>query len=115
MTSASLTARLSPATATTQRIYSEASQFAGTNDTYEKFNKAVAEGSLNKKLAMNVTPDQKELPGLPQSRGLVMALFQNSKAGSIVLDNSSQAVFELPDMYVVAYCIQGTGRGDRPG
>jgi len=33
-----------------------------------------------------------------------MALFQNSKEGHIVLDNSSQAVFELPDMYVVAYC-----------
>ncbi|MHC1732849.1 MAG: SurA N-terminal domain-containing protein [Bacteroidales bacterium] len=103
-----------PGTATTQRIYSDASQFAGTNDTYEKFNKAVAEGSLNKKLAMNVTPDQKELPGLPQSRGLIMALFQNSKAGSIVLDNSSQAVFELPDMYVVAYCSRAQEEGIAP-
>ena len=101
-------------TATTQRIYSDASQFAGTNDTYEKFNKAVAEGNLNKKLAMNVTPDQKELSGLPQSRGLVMALFQNSKAGSIVLDNSSQAVFELPDMYVVAYCSRAQEEGIAP-
>jgi peptidyl-prolyl cis-trans isomerase D len=103
-----------PGTATTQRIYSDASQFAGTNDTYEKFNKAVAEGSLNKKLAMNVTPDQKELSGLPQSRGLIMALFQNSKAGSIVLDNSSQAVFELPDMYVVAYCSRAQEEGIAP-
>ncbi len=103
-----------PSSSTTQRIYSEASQFAGTNDTYEKFNKAVAEGSLNKKLAMNVTPDQKELPGLIQSRGLVMALFQNSKAGSIVLDNSSQAVFELPDMYVVAYCSKVLEEGIAP-
>ena len=103
-----------PGTATTQRIYSDASQFAGTNDTYEKFNKAVAEGNLNKKLALNVTPDQKELPGLPQSRGLIMALFQNSKAGSIVLDNSSQAVFELPDMYVVAYCSRAQEEGIAP-
>ena len=103
-----------PGSSTTQRIYSEASQFAGTNDDYEKFNKAVAEGSLNKKLAMNVTQDQKELPGLAQSRGLVMALFQNSKAGSIVLDNSSQAVFELPDMYVVAYCSRAQEEGIAP-
>ena len=103
-----------PGTATTQRIYSDASQFAGTNDNYEKFNKAVAGGSLNKKLALNVTPDQKELPGLPQSRGLIMALFQNSKAGSIVLDNSSQAVFELPDMYVVAYCSRAQEEGIAP-
>ncbi|MFN2314942.1 MAG: peptidylprolyl isomerase, partial [Bacteroidales bacterium] len=103
-----------PGNATTQRIYAEASQFAGTNNTYEKFNKAVAEGSLNKKLAMNVTPDQKELPGLEQARGLVMALFQNSKEGTIVLDNNSQAVFELPDMYVVAYCSRVQEEGTAP-
>jgi peptidyl-prolyl cis-trans isomerase D len=103
-----------PSNVTTQRIYAEASQFAGTNNTYEKFNKAVAEGSLNKKLAMNVTPDQKELPGLVQARGLVMALFQNSKQGTIVLDNSSQAVFELPDRYVVAYCTRVQEEGTAP-
>ncbi|MRR18941.1 hypothetical protein EG827_01985 [bacterium] len=103
-----------PSNATTQRIYAEASQFAGTNDTYEKFNKAVAAGNLNKQLAMNVTPDQKELPGLEQGRGLVMALFQNSKQGSIVLDNSSQAVFELPDKYVVAYCTRVQEEGNAP-
>ncbi|OFY56954.1 MAG: hypothetical protein A2X04_00330, partial [Bacteroidetes bacterium GWF2_41_9] len=37
-------------TQTNQRIYSEASQFAGTNDTYEKFNKAVSEKNLNKRV-----------------------------------------------------------------
>jgi peptidyl-prolyl cis-trans isomerase D len=103
-----------PSNATTQIIYAEASKFAGTNDTYEKFNKAVAEGNLAKKLAMNVTPDQKELPGRTQARALVMALFQNSKEGSIVLDNSSQAVFELPDMYVVAYCTRVQEKGPAP-
>jgi peptidyl-prolyl cis-trans isomerase D len=103
-----------PSNITNQRIYAEASQFAGTNNTYEKFNKAVADGSLDKKLAMNVTPEQKELPGLEQARGLVMALFQNSKVGSIVLDNSSQAVFELPDMYVVAYCTRVQEEGIAP-
>jgi len=103
-----------PSNVTTQRVYAEASQFAGTNNTYEKFNKAVAEGNLNKKLAMNVTPDQKELPGLEQARGLVMALFQNSKQGTIVLDNSSQAVFELPNMYVVAYCTKVQEEGTAP-
>jgi peptidyl-prolyl cis-trans isomerase D len=103
-----------PSSATTQRIYAEASQFAGTYDNYEKFNKAVADSNLNKKLAMNVTPDQKELPGLTQSRALVMALFQNSKQGTIVLDNSNQAVFELPDMYVIAYCTRVQEEGIAP-
>lgn len=103
-----------PSNATTQKIYAEASQFAGTNDTYEKFNKAVAEGNLNKKLAMNVTPEQKDLPGLTQARVLVMSLFQHAEQGSIVLDNSSQAVFELPDMYVIAYCTKVQEEGIAP-
>jgi len=103
-----------PSNATTQRIYSEASQFAGTNSTYEKFNKSVADSSLDKKVALNITPAQKDLPGLTQARGLVMALFQHSSQGSIVLDNSNQAVFELPDMYVVAYCTRVQEEGIAP-
>lgn len=91
-------------TATTQKIYAEASQFAGTNNTLEKFNKAVAAGNLEKKVAGNLTPQQKEVAGLTQPRGLLMSLFQVEEAGSIVLDNNSQAIFELPEMYVVAYC-----------
>lgn len=43
-----------------------------------------------------------------------MALFQNSKAGSIILDNSSQAVFELADKYVVAYCTRVQEEGIAP-
>lgn len=100
--------------ATTQAIYAQASQFAGTNNTYEKFNKAVAEGNLDKKLALNVTHDQKELPGLPQARSLVMSLFQNSTQGSIILDFNDQAVFEFTDMYVVAYCSRVQEEGIAP-
>jgi len=89
---------------TTQQIYAEASKFAGTNSTWEKFNKSVTAGNLNKKVAASITPEQKELPGLTQPRSIIMALFQTKEAGSIVLDASSQAIFELPGMYVVAYC-----------
>ena len=103
-----------PSSETTQKIYSEASQFAGTNDTYEKFNKAVAESKLDKKIAMNVTPEQKELPGLAQSRVIIMSLFQHAEKGSIVLDANSQAVFELQDMYVVAYCTRVQDEGIAP-
>lgn len=99
--------------ATNQRIYSEASQFAGTNDTYEEFNKAVAEKNLNKRVANNITPQQKTLPGLENPRYLIMSLF-NAENGKIVLDNSQQAVFEIGDKYVVAYCtkIQEDGYAD---
>ena len=89
--------------ATYQRIYSDASKFAGTNNTYEKFNKAIAEGNLNKKVATDISPDQKVLAGLETPRYLVMSLYE-SKLNGIVLDRSEQAVFELGNKFVVAYC-----------
>ena len=100
-------------TQTNQRIYGEASQFAGTNDTYEKFNKAVAEKNLNKRVANSITPQQKTLPGLDNPRYLIMSLF-NAETGKIILDNSQQAVFEIADKYVVAYCtkVQEDGYAD---
>jgi len=88
---------------TNQKIYREASQFAGTNDTYEKFAKSVAEKGLNKRVANDVAPQQKTLPGLTNPRSLIIALFLAEK-GKIILDNSQQAVFEVVDKYVVAYC-----------
>lgn len=99
---------------TTQRIYAEASKFAGINDTPEKFNKAVTTGKLDKKIAANIVPSQKEITGLTQPRGLLMALYQAEKAGSIILDNNSQAIFELPDMYIVAYCTKIQNEGIAP-
>ena len=95
--------RIMAGSQTHQKIYTEASLFAGTNDTYEKFNKAVAEQSLNKRIANNIIPRQKTLPGLDNPRALIMSLFE-TKAGEIVLDNNQQAVFEIGDKYVVAYC-----------
>lgn len=100
--------------ATNQQIYAAASQFAGTNSTWEKFNKSVSSGNLDKKIAAAITPEQKELPGLTQPRSLIMALFQTKEAGSIVLDQNNQAIFELPDMYVVAYCTKIQEEGIAP-
>jgi peptidyl-prolyl cis-trans isomerase D len=98
---------------TIQRIYSQASQFAGTNSTYEKFNNAIAEQGLNKRIANNVTPQQKTLPGLENPRNLVISLFSAEK-GKIVLDANQQAVFEVGDKYVVAFCTAVQEEGTSP-
>jgi peptidyl-prolyl cis-trans isomerase D len=98
---------------TNQRIYSQASQFAGTNNTNEKFNNAIAEQKLNKRVANNVTPTQRTLPGLENPRGLIISLFSAEK-GKIVLDASQQAVFEVGDKYVVAYCTAVQEEGISP-
>ncbi|HUV01062.1 MAG TPA: peptidylprolyl isomerase [Bacteroidales bacterium] len=99
--------------ATNQRVYSEASQFAGTNDTYEKFNKAIADKRLNKRIANDISPQQKTLPGLDFPRALIIALFQ-AESRKIILDNSQQAVLELGDKYVVAYCTKVQEEGVAP-
>ena len=94
---------IQPSSATYQDKYAEASRFAGSNNTYQKFNDAVAEEGLNKKLASDIAPDQKTLPGLESPRPLIMALYE-SEQNDIVLDNSEQAVFELGDKFIVAFC-----------
>jgi len=98
---------------TNQKIYGEASRFAGNNNTYEKFTKAVAEQKLNKRVANNITPQQKTLPGLDKPRFLIMSLFQAGKR-KIILDANQQAVFEIGDKYVIAYCSKITEEGPAP-
>ncbi len=105
--------KIIPGSMTNQRIYSEASQFAGASSTYEKFNQAITEKGLTKRMANDITPQQKTLPGLDNPRGLVISLFQTEK-NKIVLDNSDQAVFEVGDKYIVAYCTRVTEEGIAP-
>jgi peptidyl-prolyl cis-trans isomerase D len=105
--------KIMPSTITNQKYYSEAGQFAGTNDTYDKFNQAIAAQGLNKRVANDITPQQKTLPGLDNPRSLIMSLFQ-AKNGNIVLDISQQAVFEIGDKYVVAYCTKAQEDGIAP-
>jgi peptidyl-prolyl cis-trans isomerase D len=99
--------------ATNQKYYSEASQFAGTNDTYDKFLKSVATQNLDKKVANDITPQQKTLPGLDNPRSIIIALFQ-AETGKIILDNSQQAVFEIGNKYVIAYCTKAQEEGIAP-
>jgi peptidyl-prolyl cis-trans isomerase D len=105
--------KIIPGSITNQKYYSEASQFAGTNDTYDKFNKAIAAQGLNKRVANDIAPHQKTLPGLDNPRSLIMSLFQ-AENGKIVLDPSQQAVFEVGNKYVVAFCTKSQEDGIAP-
>lgn len=98
---------------TNQKAYSEASQFAGTNNTYDKFLSAIAEQGLNKRIANDIPPQQKTLPGLDNPRSLVISLYQTEN-GKIILDNNQQAVFEVGDKYVIAYCTKVQEDGIAP-
>jgi peptidyl-prolyl cis-trans isomerase D len=105
--------QVTPGSPTIQRIYGEASQFASNNPNYEKFNQTVAEQGLNKRIATDISSGQKEIAGIENARGLIMSLFQTQK-DRIVLDFNQQAVIDLGNMYVVAYCteVQEEGYAD---
>ncbi len=105
--------KIIPGSMTNQRIYSDASQFAGASNTYEKFNQVITEKGLTKRVANDINPQQKTLPGMDSPRSLIISLFQTEK-GKIVLDNNDQAVFEIGDKYVVAYCTRVTEEGIAP-
>ena len=105
--------KIIPSSVTNQRVYSQASQFAGLNNTYDKFNAAIAEQKLNKRVANDVTPQQKTLPGLENSRSLVISLF-SAEPGKIILDGSQQAVFEIGDQFVIAFCTKAQEEGIAP-
>ncbi len=95
---------IEPSSATYQNIYSEASRFAGMNNTYDKFNNAIAEDpNIYKKIASNLGPEEKLVAGLESPRYLIMSLFETVK-NSIILDRNEQAVFELGNKFIIAYC-----------
>jgi peptidyl-prolyl cis-trans isomerase D len=102
-----------PGSATVQKIYGEASQFAAGNPTHELFTKSVAELGLTRKIASEITPEQKEIAGLENPRQLIMSLFESQK-GKIVLDNNQQAVFEIGEKYVVAFLTKIQEEGYAP-
>ncbi len=93
--------KIEPSSATYNAIYSQASRFAGTNNTYDKFIKAIQEEGINKHVAV-VGKNDESIPGLESPRPLIRAAFNTDK-DHIVLDPTNQAVFELGDRFVVAY------------
>ena len=105
--------KINPGSVTNQRVYSQASEFAGKSTTYDKFIQEIAAKGLTKRVATDVTPQQKTLPGLDNPRSLIISLFQTEQ-GKIVLDNNQQAVFEIGDKFVVAYCTKAQEEGIAP-
>ncbi|NLV19278.1 MAG: peptidylprolyl isomerase [Bacteroidetes bacterium] len=105
--------KITASSATNQTVYSEASQFASNSSTYEQFNSSIASLNMDKRVANDVMPSQKTLPGLDNPRSLVISLF-SAKEGDIILDDNEQAVFEIGEKYVVAYCTRVQEEGLAP-
>ncbi len=79
---------------TNQSIFSQASQFAGENNTSELFDKAVDAQKLTKRVADNIKEGDRQLPGLEQARDLIRWVYTAEK-GNV-------NIFTLPNKHVVA-------------
>lgn len=108
-----LAREIQPSSTTFQNVYSQASKFAGTNNTYEKFIASIEKEGLNKRVANDLKENDRQIPGLESPRLLVMAVYNTDK-NKIVLDRNNQAVFELGDKYVVAYVTEVKKDGIAP-
>jgi peptidyl-prolyl cis-trans isomerase D len=105
--------KVEPGSTTYQNVYAEASRFAGMNNTYEKFNSAIVEQGLEKRIANDLQENDKQIPGLESPRALIRAVY-DSKEGEIVLDYNDQAIFELGNNFIVAYVTSVRKEGIAP-
>ncbi|MDF1548710.1 MAG: peptidylprolyl isomerase, partial [Bacteroidales bacterium] len=83
-----------PSTETYQKVYAQASKFAGENRNAKKFNETVAKESLVKRVAPGLTENGTSIPGLESPRQLIRWAY-NAKKGDV------SEVFELGKRYVV--------------
>lgn len=91
-----LSREVKPSSKTYQGIYTRAVEFAGLNNTYEKFNTAVTQQNLTKRYASELTVNQRDIPGLDYPRPLIQWVFEAD------LNDVTPQVFELGNKFVVA-------------
>ena len=108
-----ITRAIQASTATYELVYSEASRFAGMNDTYEKFITSIEKEGLNKRIANDIKEDDRQIPGLESPRELIRSMYQ-AELNNIILDFNKQAVFELENIFVVAYLTDVKEEGVAP-
>jgi peptidyl-prolyl cis-trans isomerase D len=92
---ATLSREVTPSSRTYQRIYSRASQFAGQNNTYEKFTQAAAEDGVPLRMANNILINDQRLPGLNSGREVIRWAFE-------ARENSISPIFEVEDKFIIA-------------
>lgn len=108
-----LARNLEPSSTTYQNVYTDASRFAANHNTYEKFNRAVEDENVTKRIASDIRKNDKTIAGLANPRPLIRAAFQTDEE-KIILDVNNQAVFELDDQFVVGFVTRARKEGFTP-
>lgn len=97
---------------TYQKAYGEASRFASENRTNEKFEAAIAEQNLSKRVA-TLREQDRTVVGLENPRSLVRAAFE-TEVGDILSDFRESSIFELGDNFVIATLVEAFEDGNAP-
>ncbi|HRH12369.1 MAG TPA: peptidylprolyl isomerase, partial [Bacteroidia bacterium] len=85
---------IAPSDETNQRIFAQANEFGGKNNTASLFDKGVEEQKLSKRIADNISENDRQLPGIDQAKELVRWVYSANK-GDV-------QVFSLLDKHIVA-------------
>jgi peptidyl-prolyl cis-trans isomerase D len=101
-----------PSTQTYQDAYALASKFAGENTNREKFDAAITEQNLTKKVA-TVGENDRMIAGLENPRQLIRAAYETEE-GDIIISQEETPIFELGDNFVIAVLADVTEEGIAP-
>lgn len=107
-----LTRNVVASTKTYQDVYAKASKFAGENTTKEKFDAAIAEEKLTKRVA-NVGQNDRQIVGLDNARSLIRSAYEASE-NEILQTTQQSPIFEFGDDFVIAVLVNATEEGIAP-
>jgi len=107
-----LVRRIEPSSETYQKVYTEASKFAGNNRSYEDFQQSLQEDNLTKRMANNVQINSKSIPGLEDARSLIRAAF-DTKEGNIITSNNDP-IFEISEKFIIGFVTNVNKEGIAP-
>ncbi len=85
---------IAPSDETNQKIFAEANQFGGVNNTAELFDKGVKEQKLVPRIADNIKEGDRQLPNLANARDMVRWVY-TAKKGDV-------STFSFADKHIVA-------------
>ena len=96
-----LARKLESSSETVQQTYAQASQFAGTNTTYAKFNKAIENQKLTKRVANNIQEGDQQIAGLENPRELIRAVYETELHE--VVKSANNPIIELGDRFIIGF------------
>ena len=103
-----ITKNITPSSKTYQSVYNLATKFRSKADNAQSFQKVVKEQELNKKIATDIKPNDKEIPGMISSRKLINTVFQKKKdeVSDIIEMESRFVVFTITKIVKKGYATQ---------